>query len=296
MTNVWNRFWETKAPALPLSVNGGILGAGVLRTRAITGLTPWAEMPSSIPYTWKEAVKCGLARVLHFSLPSWIHSTNSSFLASVLPQLPSVTCHTSSAQLCALEAAHPHPGAISTTSLSVPLSGTRSHTQPPTAFWLQQAAASKSGHRMSTVWFTPHMYHEAILEHVYKHFSIIFSFVRLIGPVGEQANEKMGSWVTLSQKANMEDRTGSKPKREAVLKDWPPLKCIPMNSSPGVKYNPITNIRFWGFLHFSTSSSSRSLKPRTKAVNGHSDPLCFRPPHPSAHLADLTSPTHWSLL
>lgn len=104
--------------------------------------------------------------------------------------------------------------------------------------------ASKSGPRISTTWFTPHMYHEAILEHVYRQFSIIFSFARLIGPVGEQVNEKMGSWVTLSQKADIKDWAGSTLDREAVLKDWPPLKRIPMNSFPGVKHSPINNILF----------------------------------------------------
>lgn len=52
-----------------------------------------------------------------------------------MPQSPSNTCHTSSAQLCAFEAAPSHPGTIMIMSIYMPLSGypTHSHAQPPTA-------------------------------------------------------------------------------------------------------------------------------------------------------------------
>lgn len=128
------------------------LMAEVLGTRAITSLTPWAEMPSSFAYIWKEAVKGWLAPGLRFSFPWCIRSTNSSLHASGLPQLPSDTCHISCAQLCTLEDAPPHPGAIITMSLSVSLSGypTHSYARPPTASWLQWAAENKSGARMAT--------------------------------------------------------------------------------------------------------------------------------------------------
>ena len=98
------------------------LTAELLRTRAIVSLTQWAEMPSSSAYTWKQTVKGWLAPHLRFSLHWCIRSMNSSLHASVLPQLPSDTCHTSHVQFCTLEAAPPHPGTIITTSLSMALS------------------------------------------------------------------------------------------------------------------------------------------------------------------------------
>lgn len=49
---------------------------------------------------------------------------------------------------------------------------------------------SKPGPRVLMTQFLPQMYQKAIQEHVYKLFSVNFSFARLIGPVGEQVSEK----------------------------------------------------------------------------------------------------------
>lgn len=126
------------------------LTAEVRRTRAIISLTPWAEMPRSFAYAWKEAVEGWLAPALQFSLPWCIPSTNLSLHALLLPQLSSDTCHISYSQLCTLEAAPHCPEAIIITmSLSVPLSG---HSFPclVSTVPLQQAAERKAGPRIST--------------------------------------------------------------------------------------------------------------------------------------------------
>lgn len=110
---------------------------------------------------------------------------------------------------------------------------THSHVWPSTASWLQWAEEreSKPGPRVLMTQFLPQMYQKAIQEHVYKLFSVNFSFARLIGPVGEQVSEKTWGWAILSQKTCICDQTRRNIDREAVSKDWPPLKCAPMNSS-----------------------------------------------------------------
>lgn len=98
---------------IPESSEGGYLSvwapffvAQVLRTRALISLASCSEMPRYFSYTQKKAVKSWVEWGLFFSLLWCICSMNLSLHVSVLPQLPLDTCYISSAQICALEAAH----------------------------------------------------------------------------------------------------------------------------------------------------------------------------------------------
>lgn len=113
---------------------------------------------------------------------------NLSLHASVLPQLPLDTCHISSAQICALEAApwSHHHHLFFRAPLGYPFPSPASNSILTAAGSRKQVWTQDVNGPVDT-----QMYHKATQEYISKLFSTYVSFAKLIVPVWVPVNEKM---------------------------------------------------------------------------------------------------------